>query len=118
MRKIIISQNNKSSNVTTHVDTHIAVLCATHKPLDICIAIVVANDAVKTFTKLFHIKIVISNLSLLAFNFFNSLDPNFFCFTKASILCSGIDINAVSLLEKNADNKNKTTNTNTVDGPI
>jgi hypothetical protein len=94
------------------------VLWAAHKLIEIFIAILVANDAVKTFTRLFHINNVISNLSLLALIFFNSLAQNFFCFIKASILCSGIDINAVSLPEKNADKRNKITKISIVTGSI
>ena len=49
---------------------------------------------------------MISNLSVFDLSFFNSLAQNFFCFKKASTLCSGTDIKAVSDPEKNADNRN------------
>jgi hypothetical protein len=70
-------------------------------------AILVAKAAVNVLTKLFQIKIVISNLSVFDLSFFNSLAQNFFCFKKASTLCSGTDIKAVSDPEKNADKRNK-----------
>jgi len=113
-----ISQNNKSNNVTIQVVTHIAKLCEDQRLFEICIAILVAKAAVRTFIKLFQISIVIKSLSLLDFNFFNSLAPNFLCFKKASTLCSGIDIKAVSLPEKNADKRNKTKKINIVTGSI
>ena len=47
------------------------------------------------------------SLSVFDFNFFSSLAQNFFCFKKASTLCSGTDIKAVSDPEKNADKRNK-----------
>gem|GEM_PF-1375137 len=106
-----ISQNKSSNNVTTQVEAHTAALWATHKEFAIFIAILVAKDAVKIFTKLFQTNKVISNLSLLDLSFFNSTAQNFFCLIKASTLYSGIDVNAVSLPEKNADKKNKTKKT-------
>ena len=66
-----------------------------------------ANAAVNVLTKLFHIKIVIRSLSVFDLSFFSSLAQNFLCFKKASTLCSGTDIKAVSDPEKNADNRNK-----------
>jgi len=109
-----ISQNNKINKVTTQVAIHMAILSAVQKPLAKSKAILVAKDAVNTFTKLFHINIVINNLSLSDFNLLNSFAPNFFCFKNASILCFGIDIKAVSLPEKNADKKNNKIKTNIV----
>ena len=50
---------------------------------------------------------MIRSLSVFDLSFFSSLAQNFFCFKKASTLCSGTDIKAVSDPEKNADKRNK-----------
>ena len=49
----MISQNNKSKKVTTHVASQIAVDWGNHEDSASHIAIVVANAAVYTFTRLF-----------------------------------------------------------------
>ena len=61
---------------------------------------------------------MISNLSVFDLSFFNSLAQNFFCFKKASTLCSGTDIKAVSDPEKNADKRNKIKKTIIATGSI
>ena len=86
-----------------------ATSCVDHKFCAMSMAILVANDAVKVLIKLFQSKIVMSNLSVFDFRFFNSFAQNFFCFTKVLILWDGTDIKAVSDEEKNADNKNNKT---------
>jgi len=98
-----ISQNKSSRSVITHVEIHIARLCSIHDDCAISRLILVANDAVKTLTKLFPIKMVMSSFSFLALSFWSILAPGFFCLTKASILCAGNDMKAISLPEKNAD---------------
>ena len=114
-----ISPKIKSKIVTTHVAIHIAALLhSAHNELAIPIAILVAKAAVNVLTKLFQINIVISNLSVLDFNFFSSFAQNFFCFKKASTLCSGTDIKAVSDPEKKADKKNKTMKISIATGSI
>jgi hypothetical protein len=62
----IISPKSNNKNVTIPVAIPIAVASfnPSHEEFAIPIAIEVANAAVKVFTKLFPIRIVISNLSL------------------------------------------------------
>jgi hypothetical protein len=75
-----------NKNVTIQVaaqmaaDFSIHIFSATHK------AIVVASAAVYVFTKLFQMRIVISNLSLFSLIFLRESDQIFHSFTSASIL--------------------------------
>jgi hypothetical protein len=96
--------------VIIQVDIQIAKLCSAQDALAISILIFVAKEAVVTLTKLFHIRIVISNLSELLFNNFKLFAPIFLCFTNESILWFARDIKAISLQEKKADKPNKSIN--------
>jgi hypothetical protein len=78
--------------------------------LAIDIEIEVAKAAVKVFTKLFQIRIVIKSLSLFSLIFLRDLLQNFPCFKSDSSLCSGKLIKANSVPEKNAESKNKIIN--------
>jgi len=116
----MISQKSKSKKVIIQVETQTAVASVNHIPefLAIEIAIVVANEAVKVFTKLFQISIVISNLSLSSLIFLSDLAQNLPSLTSESILCVASDISASSVQEKNADKENKTTKSNMSKGSI
>jgi len=76
----MISQNKSKKKVTNQV----AIQTAEFPHIDM--AIVVANAAVYTFTRLFQIRIVISNLSLFSLIFLSALDQNLFCFVNHSSL--------------------------------
>jgi len=84
----IISPNNSNKNVTVHVAIQIAADSETQKPpeLAILIAILVANAAVKVFTRLFQIRIVISKRSLFSLIFLRAAQPNRDCFNRDSSL--------------------------------
>jgi hypothetical protein len=104
--------------VIIQVEAQIAKLCSTHEALATSIDILVARDAVKTFTKLFQISIAIKSLSLFSLIFFRVLLQNFSCLTSESILCFGRLINAISVQEKKADIANKKANNNMEYGSI
>ena len=82
------------------------------------IAIVVANDAVSVFTRLFQIRIVISILLLFFLIFLNFFHQNLHSLTNESILWEASDIKASSVQEKNADRENKKTNNSMSKGSI
>jgi hypothetical protein len=82
----IISPNINNKKVTIHVDIQIAADFSIHIHSAIPSAIVVAKAAVYVFTRLFPIKIVISNLSLFSLIFLRETDPNFHSLISASIL--------------------------------
>jgi len=71
-----------------HVDIQIAVASFSHNPefLAIDMAREVANAAVKVFTRLFQINIVIRSLSLFSLIFLRDADQYFHSFISAIIL--------------------------------
>lgn len=95
--------------VITQVATHIAIDSWNQDFEAKSRAIFVANADVNTFTRLFQRSMVISNLSTLLFSNFNVLAQKLRFLISVSIVCEGIDMNAISLHEKNADKANNTT---------
>ncbi|MDR1944554.1 MAG: hypothetical protein LBQ59_00200 [Candidatus Peribacteria bacterium] len=83
-----ISQKINNPNVTSQVAIQTALASAIQRPEDLAIhiAIEVASEAVKVFTKLFQIRIVIRSLSVLLLICFNDLVQYFFSFNKELIL--------------------------------
>jgi hypothetical protein len=73
------------------------------------IEIAVAKEADQIFTILFQIRIAIKTLSLSFLQYFKYFDQCLCCFENVSTLCCGIDVNAVSLPEKNIESRIKTT---------
>ncbi len=94
----------------TPVATPIAVDSARHDAAAKSILSFVAKADVRTLTRLFPIKIVIRSLSVLFLRYLSVLAPNLRFLTSVSMVWSGIDMNAISLPEKNADNQNNTIN--------
>jgi hypothetical protein len=71
------------------------------------IEIAVANEADPILTILFHIRIAINTLSFSFLQYFKYFAQRLCCFTNVSTLCCGIDVNAVSLPEKNIESRIK-----------
>ena len=70
----------------------------------------VANDADHTLTTLFQIRTAIRTLPLSLLQYFRYLTPRLCCFERASTLCWGTEVKAVSLPEKNMESRIKNTN--------
>ncbi len=104
-----ISQKTRSKKVTTHVEIHMARDSQIPKELARSVAITVANAAVNVFTRLFQMSMVLKSLSFLSLMYFRACAQKSHFLTSESILCDGRLISAISVPEKNHDNKNKMT---------
>jgi hypothetical protein len=114
----IISQKSKIKKVTIHVAIPIAYELGSPEESATDIAKLVARAAVYTFARLFQISIAIRSLSLFSLICLRHFAQNFPCFIRDSILWSAKLIRAISVPEKNADNKKSIINKSTSRGSI
>ena len=78
----------------------------------------VAKEADHILTILFQIRIAINTLSFCFLQYFRYFAQLLCCFDKVSTLCCGIEVNAVSLPEKNIESRIKTMKLITENGSI